>query len=235
MNEKNCKLFATPFSAEYWRLSAGELKSTRVLVLAALLTALRIAIKSLKISIGPNLTITFGFVINALGSAIYGPVVAAITSAISDTVGAVLFPSGTYFFPFTLVEMSGGIIFALFFYRTKITTMRVVLGRFAVTAICNLIMNPICMYYYYKIYYTEQVYAIFTVPRVVKNLALFPLQALILVIFFNALLPVTNRMDLTYTGNGKLKVGRREIVAIVLLTVVSALAIAGYYWYRGLS
>ena len=59
MNEKNRKLFATPFSAEYWRLSAGELKSTRVLVLAALLTALRIAIKSLKIPIGPNLTITF--------------------------------------------------------------------------------------------------------------------------------------------------------------------------------
>lgn len=59
MNEKNCKLFATPFSAEYWRLSANELKSTRVLVLAALLTALRIAIKSLKIPVGPNLTITF--------------------------------------------------------------------------------------------------------------------------------------------------------------------------------
>lgn len=234
MNEKNCKLFATPFSAEYWRLSANELKSTRVLVLAALLTALRIAIKSLKILIGPNLTITFGFVINALGSAIYGPVVAAITSAISDTVGSILFPSGTYFFPFTLVEMAGGVIFALFFYRAKITTMRVVLARFFVTAICNLILNPICMYYYYKIY-SEQSYAIFTLPRVVKNLALFPIQALILVIFFNALLPVTNRMELTYTGNTKLKIGRRESMAIVLLTIVAALAVVGYYWYRALS
>ena len=233
MNEKNCKLFATPFSAEYWRLSAGELKSTRVLVLAALMTALRIAVKSLKISIGPNLTITFGFIINALGSAIYGPVVAAITSAISDTMGAILFPSGSYFYPFTLVEMAGGMIFALFIYRARITTMRVVLARFAVTAICNLILNPICMYYYYK-FYTQQSYAIFTVPRVVKNLALFPLQALILVIFFNAMLPITNRMELTLTGNIKLKIGRKEIVAIVLLTVVSALAIAGYYWYRGL-
>ena len=203
-------------------------------MLAALLTALRIAIKSLKIPIGPNLTITFGFVINALGSAIYGPVVAAITSAISDTVGSILFPSGTYFFPFTLVEMAGGVIFALFFYRAKITTMRVVLARFFVTAICNLILNPICMYYYYKIY-SEQSYAIFTLPRVVKNLALFPIQALILVIFFNALLPVTNRMEMTYTGNTKLKIGRRESMAIALLTIVAALAVVGYYWYRALS
>ena len=203
-------------------------------MLAALLTALRIAIKSLKIPIGPNLTITFGFVINALGSAIYGPVVAAITSAISDTVGSILFPSGTYFFPFTLVEMAGGVIFALFFYRAKITTMRVVLARFFVTAICNLILNPICMYYYYKIY-SEKSYAIFTLPRVVKNLALFPIQALILVIFFNALLPVTNRMEMTYTGNTKLKIGRRESMAIALLTIVAALAVVGYYWYRALS
>lgn len=234
MNEKNRKLFATPFSAEYWRLSAGELKSTRVLVLAALLTALRIAIKSLKIPIGPNLTITFGFIINALGSTIYGPVVAALTSAISDTLGAVLFPSGNYFLPFTFVEVAGGVIFALFFYRTKITTMRVVWARFSVTAICNLILNPVCMYYYYQIY-SGQYYAIFTVPRVVKNLALFPLQALILVIFFNAMLPVTNRMELTHTGSTKLHMGRKEIVTTVILTVVSALAIAGYYWYRGLS
>ena len=233
MSNTNRKLFTTPFSAEYWRLSAFELKSTKMLAIAALLTALRIAIKSMKIPVGPDLTITFGFVVNALGSAIYGPVMAILTSTISDLVGAILFPSGTFFLPFTFVEIAGGVLFALFFYRARITTMRVVLARFSVTAICNLVLNSICMYYYY-LFYMGKTYTLFTLPRTVKNLALFPLQSLILVLYFNALLPITNRLELTYTSNGKLEIQKQEIIAIIVLTIAAALAVAGFYWYKGL-
>ena len=227
------QLFAAPFSAAYWRLAAAEMKSTRMLVLAAVLTALRIAIKSLSIPIGPNLNITFGFLINSIGSMIYGPVVAILASAVSDTLGAVLFPSGPYFFPFIFVEIAGGLIFALFFYRARISTMRVLLGRFSVTLVCNIILNPILLYYYYLMYMGTS-YSILSLPRMIKNLALFPLQSLVMVILFNAVLPLTNRMGLTYTGETKLKFGKREIITLVILTAVSALAIAGYYWYRGL-
>ena len=233
MSEKNRKLFTTPFSAEYWSLSLKEMKSVKVLVIAALLTALRIAIKSAKIPIGPDLTVTFGFVVNALGSMIYGPVMAAITSAVSDILGAVIFPSGAFFFPFTLVEVLGGVLFALFYYRAQITTVRVVWGRFAVTAICNLILNPIALYYY-NTFLMGKSYAIFSLPRIIKNLALFPVQSLILVLFFNAMLPITNRMKLTHTGDVKLVIQKKEIIMIVLLTLVSALAVAGYYLYNGL-
>lgn len=231
---QNRKLFSTPFSAEYWCLAAGEVKSTKMLVLAALLTALRIAIKSLKIPLGPNLNITFGFIINSLGSAIYGPVMAVLTSAISDTVGAILFPTGTYFFPFIFEEIAGGVIFALFFYRAKITTLRVLLGRFFVTLVCNIILNPCIMYYYYLMYMGKS-YTILSLPRMIKNLALFPVQSLFLVVFFNAMLPITNRMGLTYMSNTKLEIKKKDILTLVILTLVSALAIAAYYWYRGIS
>ena len=233
MSEKNRKLFTTPFSAEYWVLSLKEMKSVKVLVIAALLTALRIAIKSAKIPIGPDLTVTFGFVVNALGSMIYGPIMAAVTSAVSDILGAIIFPSGAFFFPFTLVEVLGGVLFALFYYRVQITTVRVVWGRFAVTAICNLILNPIALYYY-NTFLMGKSYAIFSLPRIIKNLALFPVQSLILVLFFNAMLPITNRMKLTHTGDVKLRIEKKEIVMIVLLTLVSALAVAAYYLYKGL-
>ena len=111
--------------------------------------------------------------------------------------------------------------------------MRVVWGRFSVTAICNLILNPIALYYY-NVFLMGKSYAIFSLPRIIKNLALFPIQSLILVLFFNALLPVTNRMGLTKTGDEKLRIEKKEIIAIVLLTVVSALAVAGYYLYKAL-
>ena len=233
MSEKNRKLFTTPFSAEYWVLSLKEMKSVKVLVNPAMLTAQRIAIKSAKIPIGPDLTVTFGFVVNALGSMIYGPIMAAVTSAVSDILGAIIFPSGAFFFPFTLVEVLGGVLFALFYYRAQITTVRVVWGRFAVTAICNLILNPIALYYY-NTFLMGKSYAIFSLPRIIKNLALFPVQSLILVLFFNAMLPITNRMKLTHTGDVKLRIEKKEIVMIVLLTLVSALAVAAYYLYKGL-
>lgn len=227
------RVFPHPFSKEYWRLSAAELKSVRVLVLAALLTALRIAIKSMKIMIGPDLSITFGFLVNSVGSMIYGPVVAILTSAISDTLGAILFPSGTYFFPFIFEEIAGGLLFALFFYRAKLSTPRVIAGRFSVTLICNLLMNPVLLYYYY-LFVLGKSYKLLSLPRIIKNLALFPLQCLILVILFNALVPFTNRMGLTHTPQTKLEIRKRDIVWLVVLTLASATFVAGYYWYKGL-
>ena len=226
------RYFPHPFSREYWKLAASEVKSVRVLVLAALLTALRIAVKSLKIMVGPDLSITFGFLINSVGSMIYGPVVAIIASAISDTLGAILFPSGTYFFPFIFEEIAGGLLFALFYYRAKLSTPRVIAGRFSVTLLCNLILNPILLYYYY-LFVLGKSYKLLSLPRIIKNLALFPLQCLILVILFNALLPFTNHMGLTHTPQTKLEIRRRDIVWIAVLTLASAAFIAGYYWYRG--
>ena len=181
-------LFTTPFHRDYWRLAAGEFKILRVLILAALLTALRIAVKSVKIPVGPDLNITFGFLVNAVGSMIYGPVVAIAASAVSDTVGALLFPTGTYFLPFLFEEIAGGVLFALFYYRARLSTMRVVLGRFAVTVICNLILNPLFLMWYYAVY-LGKAYRFMTWPRLAKNLVLFPVQSIVLVLLFRLLLP----------------------------------------------
>ena len=93
--------------------------------------------------------------------------------------------------------------------------------------------TPTTLYYYYT-FLMGKSYAIFSLPRIIKNLALFPVQSLILVLFFNAMLPITNRMKLTHAGDIKLRIEKREIIMIVLLTLVSALAVAGYYLYNGL-
>ncbi|MCD8212271.1 MAG: folate family ECF transporter S component [Oscillospiraceae bacterium] len=203
------------------------MKSTRMLVLAAVITALRVGVKAFSIPIAANLSITFGFLFNSVGSMIYGPVMAILASAVSDTLGAIIFPSGTYFFPFIFVEIAGGLLFALFFYRAPITGLRVILARFSVTLVCNIILNPLIMIPYYTLY-MGKAYNFLSLPRMIKNLALFPLEALILVVLFNAILPVTNRMGLTFTGNTKLKLNKKEIITLIVLTVVSALAIVVY-------
>ena len=64
---------ASPFSPGYWRVAAKEVKNLRMLTLAAIVVALRIALGGLRIPLGDNLNIFFGYLINGLGSAIYGP------------------------------------------------------------------------------------------------------------------------------------------------------------------
>ena len=90
------------------------------------------AMKPLRIPVATDVNITFGFIVNALGSMVYGPVVALLGGAVSDTLGYLVSPNGVYFFPFILLEMGGSFIFALFLYSTDITPVRLILSKFCV-------------------------------------------------------------------------------------------------------
>lgn len=226
-------LFKHPFSRKYWRLAAKECSDVRMLCIAAVLTALRIAVKSASVPLGPNLYLTFGFIVNSVGSMVYGPVMAILASAVSDTVGAVLFPTGTYFFPFIFVEISGGLIFALFYYRADITPMRVLWGRFCVTLFCNILLSPIITYYY-NWYIMGKSYEILSLPRMIKNWALFPLQSLIILVLFRSVLPFLNSRRLTYTSQTDIHMSRREWLTMAVMLIISAAAVVLYYVWRGL-
>ena len=79
-------IYNSPFSAAYWRDAASELKSTKMLVITALMIALRVALKPLAIPLGPQLSIQTAMLATALGAMIFGPVVAIPAAMISDTV-----------------------------------------------------------------------------------------------------------------------------------------------------
>ena len=224
-------LYANPFSAEYWRTACLELKKPLILAFAAMMIVLRVALKAVEIPVGPYLNITTGFFVNALGAMVFGPVVALLAAAISDTLGCMLFPVGPYFFPFIFVEMASSLIFALFLYRAKLSTWRVLLSRFSVMFVCNLILNPALLILYNKLILGGE-YAFLTLPRIIKNLCLFPAESFLLVLFLNVMLPITNRMKLTYGGAAKLQISKRHVVVLVILAVISAAAVAFYSYYQ---
>ena len=141
---KTQTIYKTPFSLAYWKDAASQLFDIRILCIAAILIALRVALKKLQIPVGgPELQITFGFFVNALGASIFGPIVAIVAAAISDTLGCIIAPNGTYFFPFIFVEIGGSLIFALWLWRAKLSATRIILSRFFVSVCCNLILNPV--------------------------------------------------------------------------------------------
>lgn len=224
-------LYPTPFSKAYWLDAVRELKKPKMLVIAAVLIAVRVALKPLSIPIAPpTLMINIGFFINALGAMIFGPVTAILAAAISDTLGCILFPAGPYFFPFIFTEIAGSLIFALFLYRAPLSNLRVTLSRFCVCFFVNIVLqSPIMLLYYQMI--LGKSYAIFDLPRICKNLVLFPFESLLLILFLNVMTPLTYRMGLTYELPKKLRITKRLVAFVLVLFLVGSCATAGYAWY----
>ena len=160
-------LYTSPFSMAYWRDAAAELRDTRILVFAALMIALRVALKSLGIPIAADLKINIAFFVNAFGAMVFGPVVA----------------------------------------------------------------NTPIMWLYYKMVLGKS-YAIFQLPRIIKNLALFPLESVLLVLFLTAMMPVGARFGLLYDKGENLRLRKRQVALLVTLFVVGAACVGGYYVYN---
>jgi len=224
-------LFRTPFSKVYWREASAELKKPRMLALAAVLIAVRVALKSVAIPIAPpTLYINLGFFINALGAGIFGPVVALIAAAISDTLGAMLFPQGVYFFPIILPEMAGSLLFALFLYRAPRSNLRVALSRFSISFFVNIVIQSPIMLWYYAVVLGKS-YALFDLPRICKNLVLFPFEAILLILFLGILDPITFRMHLTYEPPRRVRISGKTIAFVLSLFIIGCVFTGLYYVY----
>lgn len=226
-NKTDPTLYRTPFSRDFWKSAAMAYRDTRMLILAALFCALRIAIKSLSIPVGEDLHISLDFFVNSVGSMIYGPLMALLVGAVSDTLGAVLFPTGAYFFPFIFVEMLSGFLFGLFLYRAKLGEIRIALSRFTVVGVCNFLINPIIMKWYYLVVVGKD-YTLFRFARMIKNLVLLPAEMILLTVWLAAISAATYRLGLTYDAPGQFKLTKKTVIIVILATLFAAACILYY-------
>ncbi len=233
--EKNRALYSHPFSKAYWRDAAAELKSTRTLVIAALLIALRVVLKTVVIPLAPNLNINVAApIINALGAMIFGPVVAALAACVSDTLGCIIFPQGPYFLPCMFVEVAGSVLFALFFYRAKMRPTRVILARFCMDLFVNICLNSAVMFWYFQVFYQKS-YVEMVLPAVIKNLCMFPIEAFVLTLFMSVIVPVTYKLGLTHDGSAdknSMKFTTKQVALLVILFTVGVGGVLGYLNYH---
>lgn len=225
--EKSTAVYKTPFSKAYWRDAVMELKDTKMLVFAALIIALRVALKTLvKIPLAPNLDITPAFLANALGAMVYGPVVGGLAAIISDVLG-VLLRGDTYFLPYVLTEISGSVIFAMFFYRQKITPTRVILSRFCICLFVNILMQTPIDILFQKVMYGKSSYVL-TLPRIFKNLYMFPIESVVLTLFLRVMQPITTRMRLTYVKSEGLRFTKKQVALLLGLVLLGTASVFGY-------
>lgn len=225
--QKSTAVYRSPFCKGYWRDAAAELKDIKMLVFAALIVALRVALKTVvRIPLGPSLDITPAFLANALGAMVYGPVVGAVGALISDVLG-VLLRGDTYFFPYALTEVASSVIFAMFFYRQKITPVRVIFSRFSICLFVNILLQtPIDMLFNYVMF--GRTAMVLTLPRIFKNLFMFPIESVVLTVFLSAIQPITYRMKLTFVPATKMSFTKEQVALLLALVVVGIGSVFGY-------
>ncbi len=235
--QKSTVIYNSPFSKAYWRDAASELNDTKMLVVTALMIAIRIALKPLAIPLGPQLNIQTAMLATALGAMIFGPVVAIPAAIISDTIGFMLYPTGDYFLPFMLTEIASTMFYALFLYRARVSPLRVMLSRFCICLFVNVVLQQF-IYAWWYVYIgnpeeaKESILGIMTLSRILKNVCMFPLESVVLTLFLRMLLPVVRRAKLIYCSDADMKITGKQIAALVLLTVIGAGTATGYLAYR---
>lgn len=191
-NNNPSTLFRTPFSGAYWKQSIADSKSIRMLTVAALLIALRLILKNFNIPISQGQNIYFGYIFNAIGAMIYGPVMGVLTGFVVDILGFILFPSPYgFFFGYTITAMAGSFIYALFFYRTKITVLKIALAKISVNVLVNIGLGALWSSMLYG-----KGYFYYLAKSVVKNVVMLPVEIFLLYFFLQLMIPILTRMQL---------------------------------------
>lgn len=191
MRRPDQTLYKTPFTPAYWRSAGGSMSNLNMLVFAALMVAMARALSLIPgIPIG-HTKLTFGFLARALCALVCGPVLGLAYGFVEDILGFILYPTGEFFFGYTLSTMAGVLVYALCFYRARITVWRMVLANVLVNIFVNALMGSL-----WSMMIRGGGYWTWFSVSLPKNLLTIVPKVALLYILFQALLPILQRMGL---------------------------------------
>ena len=122
----------------------------RQLTVSALLIALDVVFTRILAINTPLMKIGLGFTAVALSAMLYGPYWAALTAALGDLIGALLFPTGAYFPGFTVTAALTGLIFGFFLYRRERAWLRAFLAALTNCFFITLILNTLMIAVFFR-------------------------------------------------------------------------------------
>ncbi len=163
------KKFVTLFTDSY-----REMKSVRTITTAAMFGAIAIILGMFSINIGNYIRVGFSSVPNGMIAYLFGPVVGGLFFGSLDVLKYLLKPSGAFFPGLTLVTVLAGVMYGCMYYKKPITIRRVLVSKFLVMLICNVILNTLCL----SILYGKG-FMILLPARAFKNLVMWPIDSMI--------------------------------------------------------
>lgn len=185
------QLYSSPFSRDYWRTAAREVKDLRKLVFAALMIAAAIALGFISIPVAVNLKVGISFIARALAAWVGGPVLGLLYGFSEDIVGWLINGGGPFFPGYTLNTMLAVLVYAMCFYRQRVTIWRVIVAKIITNYPISVGLG--CLWS--QILYGKG-YLYYAAKSLVKNTLYLPIQIILLIVVFQAVTPALRRMRL---------------------------------------
>ncbi len=159
--------------------SLESLRKIRVLCALSMLIALGVVLDFTSgIYVTPEIKITFSFVAYGVAGALLGPVPAMICGALVDVLMWLLKPAGAFFPGYTLSAMLTGLIFGIFLYKAQGRSIFFLapLAKLSVNVLINIMLNTCWLRLF-----TGKAYIVLLSGRIIKNIAAWPIESIILV------------------------------------------------------
>lgn len=227
--EKDTVLFKTPFSVSYVREAWQNLRSTRMLCVTALLCAVCALIDMFFLPIGGAfLRIYFSFLVAGLLCMISGPMLAIPAGFLVDTL-SFLFSGGDpagYFPGYALSSMLSYLIYALFFFRARLSLSRIFTARLTVNVLINVILGSVWKHILYG-----NAYIVYFISGAIKNIALLPIEAALMLLLYRRMVPVLQRVRLIPAGVD-VTVRQRDYIFSAIAGVIGVAVLIAYYFYK---
>lgn len=159
--------------------SAKEFKKLRTIVACAMLMALGIALDYFgSFYIISTLKVSSVFLVIAAVGLLFGPIPAMICGGGLDVVMWLIKPMGMFFPGYTLSAVLGGLIYGLCLYGREGKSLIIMapVSKLIVNVLVNLGLNT-----YWSFLFTGKAYLALFPPRVLKNLALWPIESALMI------------------------------------------------------
>ena len=183
----------------------GKLLSLRMVAYLGVLAAMGIVLAALRPVNLWDVRVSFTFVPIAAGAILFGALPAAILGAVIDVLGAILFPSGSFFPGFTLTAFLHGLIYGLLlyqepgktapaaadvpepqgFFRRHAELLRVVLAVLLYLVVCSLGLNTL---------WISILYGSPFLPSLLRRLVQAAVMGPVQIVIIGLMLPILNRL-----------------------------------------
>lgn len=147
---------------------------TKSIVIMGVLASIEIILSRFLSINAWNIKIGFSFIPIAIAAMLLGPLKGGIVAAISDFIGAILFPIGVYFPGFTLTAFFTGFVFGVLLYRNQ-SIIRIILAVSINQLIFSLLVNT----FWISVLYGSPYGPLF-LTRIIQASVLIPVQIIIL-------------------------------------------------------
>lgn len=157
--------------------------TTKQLVTIAVFIAIEVILTRFLSIQTPIVRLGFGFLPVAMLAILYGPIWAGVAYAIGDVLGMMLWPSGSFFFGFTLSAFLTGIVYGLFFKNRDVSLPKVLIACAIVAFFINFGLDTVWL----SILQGRSYMAILP-ARIIKCIITYALQVILIPIVYHGLI-----------------------------------------------